>query len=170
MSLGTVFSFEERFITGYADSTQETIFFDYVTINTGDSDNDDYDNDDDDVSQDDYDDYDEDRTFARGGSMSKGDSSTKATTTVNELFEWYMGGDWKNDWQTTNTMRVDGIHAQNKMSQGEKALADLVKNANKTINVKGKKDKFDGTWELSFSLQGKEYEIQASAFYGQDGY
>ena len=36
----------------------------------------------------------------------------KTKTTVGELFNWYAGEDWKEDWQTTNTMSIVGNHAQ----------------------------------------------------------
>lgn len=93
----------------------------------------------------------------------------KATATVNELFEWYIGTtDWKDDWQITNTMLVDGVHAQNGDYYGKKAVSHLSKNSNSVVEVSG--ESFDGAWELTFTLDGKEYEIQATSFFGGEGY
>jgi hypothetical protein len=92
----------------------------------------------------------------------------KATTTVNELFEWYIGTtDWKDDWQITNTMLVDGVHAQKGDYYGKKAVAHLSKNENSVVEVSGEVDSFDRIWELTFTLDGKEYEMSATSFFGE---
>jgi hypothetical protein len=93
----------------------------------------------------------------------------KATATINELFTWYMGKDWSQDWQTTNTMTVDGCHAQVVDYYGEKTLKDLRENTKETVEVSGKLDN-QGTWDLEFDLKGKHYKMSASAFFGEEGY
>jgi hypothetical protein len=91
-----------------------------------------------------------------------------ATTTIDALFTWYMGGDWKEDWQTTNTMTVDGVHAQSEEDEdGEETLEHLAKNAEASIEVSGEQDSH-GTWDLDFVLEGKAYSIQACGFYGDE--
>ena len=95
----------------------------------------------------------------------------KATTAVDEFFAWYSGTlEWKEDWQITNSMLVGNRHAQDDDYYGEKAIAQLVKYKDETINVSGNDDTFDGTWELKFSLKGKRYRVQATAFFGEEGY
>jgi hypothetical protein len=94
-------------------------------------------------------------------------------TTVNELFQWYIGGDWKEDWQITNTMLVDGEHAQTKEEpNGELTLERLVSLSDKEVEVTNEVDPFDRIWEISFTLEGKEYDMQATTFFPdeEDGY
>ena len=92
----------------------------------------------------------------------------KATTTINALFTWYMGAEWKEDWQTTNTMRVDGVHAQSEKDEnGEETLEHLSKNTEVSIEVSGQQDSH-GTWDLDFILEGKAYSMQAYCFYGDE--
>ena len=95
----------------------------------------------------------------------------KATTTVNELFDWYMGPNWMEDWQVTNTMLVDGVHAQaNDDEYGSNTLNRLVELREEKVTVSGIKNKFDGIWVLSFELGGKQYTMTATAFFGKEGY
>jgi hypothetical protein len=95
----------------------------------------------------------------------------KATTTVDEFFTWYSGTpEWKEDWQITNTMSVGNRHAQDDDYYGKKAIERLVKYKDENITVKGDDDNINGTWGLTFDLKGKKYCIQASAFFGEEGY
>jgi hypothetical protein len=94
-------------------------------------------------------------------------------TTVNELFQWYIGGDWKDDWQITNTMLVDGEHAQTgEDPNGELTLERLVFLKDKEVEVTNEVDSFDRIWEISFTLEGKNYDMQATTFFPdeEDGY
>ena len=93
----------------------------------------------------------------------------KATTTINELFTWYMGKDWSQDWQTTNTMTVDNLHAQYQDYYGKKVLKYLAENSEEIIEVSGKLDS-QGTWDLEFNLKGKHYTFASTAFFGEKGY
>jgi hypothetical protein len=95
----------------------------------------------------------------------------KATTTVDEFFTWYSGtSEWREDWQITNTMIVGGAHAQDDDYYGEFAIERLVKYKDETIEVTGNDDNVNGTWEHVFTLKGKRYRVQASAFFGEEGY
>ncbi len=92
-------------------------------------------------------------------------------TTVDEFFTWYSGEpEWKDDWQITNTMSIDAAHAQDDDYYGEKAIQRLEKYKSETITVTGNDDNVNGTWDISFELKGKTYRIQASAFFGEEGY
>ena len=95
----------------------------------------------------------------------------KATATVDEFFTWYSGTtEWKEDWQITNSMLVGESHAQDGDYYGEKAIDRLDKYRGERINVSGNDDTFDGSWELKFSLKGKRYRVQSTAFFGEEGY
>ena len=86
-----------------------------------------------------------------------------STATVNEFFTWYAGPDWKEDWQITNTMTIDRVHAQDGDNEEEvvKRLAEL---ENEVIEITSTPD--PSAWDISFVLDGKEYELQAASFYG----
>ena len=90
----------------------------------------------------------------------------KTKTTVGELFNWYGGEDWKEDWQTTNTMSIDGVHAQEESEDGLEALEFLAQHEDKEIEITGIDESY--AWDLEFELMGKQFSIQASAFYGED--
>lgn len=82
------------------------------------------------------------------------------TTTVRQLFAWYAGADWKQDWQITNTMTVDGAHTQDRFRpNGEEAVDFLVRNENEEIEVTSE----DGgnAYDISFSVKGIMFEMQA---------
>lgn len=94
-----------------------------------------------------------------------------ATTTIDGLFDWYMGSNWMEDWQVTNTMLVDGVHAQSIGDEyGTSTLEKLVELMEKEVEITGRKNHFDDIWEISFMLEGKSYSITATAFFGEEGY
>jgi hypothetical protein len=85
-----------------------------------------------------------------------------STATVNEFFTWYAGPDWKEDCQITNTMTIDGVHAQD--GDDEEVVKRLVELENEAIEITSTPD--PSAWDISFTLDGKEYELQAASFYG----
>ena len=89
----------------------------------------------------------------------------KTKTTVGELFNWYAGPDWKEDWQTTNTMSIDGVHAQDESEDGLEALEFLAKHENEEVEISGIEESY--AWDLDFELMGKQFSIQACNFYGE---
>jgi hypothetical protein len=89
----------------------------------------------------------------------------KTKTTVGELFNWYAGQDWKEDWQTTNTMSIDGVHAQDESENGLEALEFLSQHQNEEVEISGIEESY--AWDLDFELMGKQFSIQACNFYGE---
>ena len=89
----------------------------------------------------------------------------KTKTTVGELFNWYAGPDWKEDWQTANTMTIDGVHAQDESEGGLEALEFLSQHENEEVEISGIEESY--AWELEFTLMGKQFLIQACNFYGE---
>ena len=90
----------------------------------------------------------------------------KKKATVNELLTWYSGPDWKTDWQTTNTMIIDGVHAQDESEDGLEALAFLRRHENDEVEVIGIED--PSSWDLEFTLEGRLFSVQSAAFYGEE--
>jgi len=80
-------------------------------------------------------------------------------TTVDELFTWYSGDDWANDWQTTNTMAVNREHAQDDGEDGMTHLKVLENHAQDEINVQYTDEV--GAYDVWFTLDGDEYSIQS---------
>ena len=91
----------------------------------------------------------------------------KATATVDALFRWYSGKDWKNDWQITNTMHVDNVHAQDRDYHGRKAAEYLIENETERVEVSSQPDGH-GFWELEFRLKDKQYSMIASNPFGEE--
>lgn len=83
------------------------------------------------------------------------------TTTVNELFTWYNGEDWAEDWQTTNTMLIDDEHAQDNDDDGMAALKFLADNRNEEIEVEIEDE--GNSYDLSFFVAGRPILIQSVA-------
>lgn len=88
-----------------------------------------------------------------------------AIATVNDLFTWYAGEDWHEDWQTTNTMTVDGVHAQDESEDGEDALKYLYENRDVMVNIEGIDEPW--AWDLVFELNGRIFSMQSTDFYGE---
>lgn len=86
--------------------------------------------------------------------------------TVDEFFTWFVGDeDCADDWQTTNTMFVDGEHAQDDDEDGMTYLKwlELRKDEEITIDIEDAEDEV----LHSFTLENKNFEIYAiSAFPG----
>ena len=82
------------------------------------------------------------------------------TTTVDELFNWYAGEDWANNWQTTNTMTIDDEHAQDNDDDGMAALKFLADNRNEEIEVEIEDE--GNSYELSFFVAGRPISIQSA--------
>jgi hypothetical protein len=89
----------------------------------------------------------------------------KAKATIGELFNWYAGEDWKEDWQTTNTMSIDGNHAQDESEDGLEALEFLAQHENEEVEISGIEESH--AWDLDFTLMGKLFTIQSTDFYGE---
>ena len=88
-----------------------------------------------------------------------------ASATVNDLFTWYAGEEWSEDWQTTNTMSIDNVHAQDESEDGEEALKFLVEHQNEMVEIEGIEEPC--AWDLVFELKGKLFLIQSTDFYGE---
>jgi len=83
-------------------------------------------------------------------------------TTVGELFTWYAGEDWEKDWQTANTMTVDGKHAQDiDDSDGLDSLKLLKEHEDDVITVECVDE--DNAWDLNFEVADIEFSIQSAA-------
>jgi hypothetical protein len=95
-----------------------------------------------------------------------------AITTIDGLFDWYIGSNWMENWEVTNTMLVDGVHAQSIGDDryGTSTLKKLVRLMEKEVVVTGKKNHFDDIWTISFMLEGEVYSITTTAFFGEEGY
>jgi hypothetical protein len=89
-------------------------------------------------------------------------NGAKVKTTVNDLFTWYMGDDWKNEWQITNTMTVDGEHAQDLSKDGVETLKFLADNAEEAIEVHNELPPPGNAYDVIFMLKGKEFLMQAA--------
>ena len=92
-------------------------------------------------------------------------SKQNATTTVGEFFTWYKGQEWKEDWQTTNTMTVDKVHAQHSGDDGLAVLEFLVSHENDTIVISG--EFVTCAFDITFTLGGKKFMVQAGGFFGE---
>ena len=93
-------------------------------------------------------------------------SKQKATATVGEFFTWYAGPEWMEDWQTTNTMTVDGVHAQDGDDDGEAVLEFLAAHKDSPIEIEG--EFVTCAFDLEFKVDGKQIMVQASGFYGDE--
>ncbi len=93
-------------------------------------------------------------------------SRQQATATVGEFFTWYQGSDWKSDWQTTNAMMVDRVHAQDDGQHGVSVLQFLAEHEDTIIEIEG--EFVTCAFDLEFELAGKEFLVQAGAFYGEE--
>lgn len=91
----------------------------------------------------------------------------KAKAKISELFNWYGGEDWSEDWQTTNSMSIDGVHAQDESEDGLEALKFLSQHENEEVEIIGTEESY--AWDLEFTLMGKNFIIQATDFYGEGG-
>lgn len=92
------------------------------------------------------------------------------TTTVDELFNWYAGEGWEDDWQTTNAMSIDDEHAQDNDDDGMAALKFLADNRNEQIEVEI--EDFGNAYDLSFFVAGRPISIQSIdiPFEGDDSF
>lgn len=85
-------------------------------------------------------------------------------TTVDKLLTWYMNDEyWRDDWNTTNVMLVDGTHAQEDGEDGDITLAWLDDHKNDRINVISTEDD-QGTYDLEFEVDGKSVSIQSTTY------
>lgn len=90
------------------------------------------------------------------------------TTTVGEFFTWYNGQGWKEDWQTTNAMTVDKVHAQYSGDRGLAVLEFLASHENDTIVISG--EFVICAFDITFTLGGKKFMVQAGAFFGTESF
>lgn len=86
-------------------------------------------------------------------------------TTVDKLMTWYGGGNtnWFEDVENTNTMSVDGEHAQESDAEGMDHLKYLFDHKDDKILVTVVNDQSTvfQCYILSFDVDGKEYEMDA---------
>ncbi|HUT81250.1 MAG TPA: hypothetical protein VMZ29_08605 [Candidatus Bathyarchaeia archaeon] len=90
------------------------------------------------------------------------ESMTKPVqSTVDEFLTWYTATPgWYDDWQTTNTMEVNGVHAQYDGSDGMTHLSKLSAAKDSPITIEQSRFR-PGDWDLSFELDGDEYSLQS---------
>ena len=86
------------------------------------------------------------------------------TCTINELFTWYMGPEWYEDWQTTNVMSllIDNklIHCQDDDEDGMSHLRFLKDHENETIEIESSEIN-EGDFDLIFSIKDRTYTVQS---------
>ena len=84
--------------------------------------------------------------------------------TINELFTWYMGPEWYEDWQTTNVMShlIDNklIHCQDDGEDGMSHLRFLKENENEIIKVETNYCE-DSYYDLGFIIKDIFYSVQS---------
>ena len=84
--------------------------------------------------------------------------------TVDEFFTWYTGEDWRNTYETTNTLTINGLHAQDASPNGKAAMVFLAKYEDDTIEITSFKEPH-GIWFLEFELNGTIICVQATDNY-----
>lgn len=101
------------------------------------------------------------------------ESMTKPVkTTVDEFMTWYAATpEWDKDWQTSNVMEVNGVHAQEDGQDGRTHLAKLSDLRANPITISQSRFR-PGDWDLSFELNGDEYSLQSAvqAFSDEDDF
>lgn len=93
-------------------------------------------------------------------------------TTVDEFMTWYAGTpEWTEDWQVTNVMEVNGVHAQEDGEDGMIHLANLADFRKNPITVYQSRFR-PGDWDLSFEIGNNEYSLQSGvqAFADEDDF
>jgi len=84
------------------------------------------------------------------------------TCTVDEFFSWYAADyNWYDDWQVTNTMSVNGKHAQDDGQDGQTWLDFLKEHQDEQIEVVSEELSGSGDWELSFDLLDRRFSLQS---------
>ena len=87
-----------------------------------------------------------------------------AKCTVAQFFNWYTGGQsWERGSQITDSMSINGEHAQDQSRGGEEAYQFLVENENEIIEIENIET--SSVWDIEFELKGKRFRIQASEEY-----
>ena len=84
------------------------------------------------------------------------EKQTKTNTTVNEFFTWYAGSEWETSGQITNTMTIDGVHAQDSDWTGSEAKRFMIENRDQGIEIEE-----TDSGDISFTVNGKLVSVQA---------
>jgi len=112
-------------------------------------------------------------SYYKGTNESVNESMTKPVeTTVDEFMTWYAGTpEWMDDWQTSNVMEVNGVHAQEDGEDGMTHLERLSDYKKNRITVYQNRFR-PGDWELSFEIGNSEYSLQSGvrAFADEDDF
>jgi len=80
-------------------------------------------------------------------------------TTVDYLMSWYGGDDWTEDWQVTNTMTVNGEHAQDDGQDGMTWLNFLEEHKDDEIEVEVVETA--NTYDINFTVADRDFSIQS---------
>jgi hypothetical protein len=83
--------------------------------------------------------------------------------TVDEFFTWYTGEDWRTTYETTNTLSINGLHAQDASPNGKAAMAFLIKHEDEAIEISALEEPH--AWLLEFGLLGNIICVQAAENY-----
>ena len=81
-------------------------------------------------------------------------------TTVDYLLSWYAGDDWAEDWQTTNTMSVNGNHAQDDGEDGMSWLTFLEEHKDDEIEVEV--IDAENAYDINFTVADRDFFIQSA--------
>lgn len=84
-------------------------------------------------------------------------------TTVERFFTWYTGEDWRTTYETTATLSIDGLHAEDASPNGKAAMALLQKHSDETIVVHSRD--IGNTWLIEFGLHGSTILVQCAEDY-----
>lgn len=89
--------------------------------------------------------------------------TNKAICTVDEFFTWYTGEDWRTTYETTTTLSIDGLHAEDASPNGKAAMAFLERHSDETIETRSMD--VGNTWLIEFGLLGSIILVQATEAY-----
>lgn len=87
-------------------------------------------------------------------------------TTVEEFFTWYTGEDWRTTYETTATLSIDGLHAEDASPNGKAAMAFLERYSDMTIETRSMD--VGNAWLIEFCLQGSTILVQCTEAYTRE--
>ena len=93
-------------------------------------------------------------------------AETANGTTVEDFFTWYTGPRWDKDSQTTNSMVVDGEHAQDHRRGEMYWLTFLAQNSNTPITVTTSDTQLD-TYNNVFTIEDHQFSVDSLDPYTQ---
>jgi len=93
--------------------------------------------------------------------------TTRRGTSVDDFFSWYEGPGWNKEWQITNSMVVDGEHAQDHARGVTYWLDFLAQNSATPINITSTITAFD-TWDNVFEIDGHRFSVDSLEPFGRN--